>query len=293
MKGDKTHRDQHSDNLPADLFSGAKIPWEKTKEDVWQDLSVHLQEEPSSQPGLVPKLPGKQWLAMAASLALLLAVGSFFRFHTRTLESKHGEHLSLELPDGSVVELNAVSTLKFHPYWWRVSREVSLDGEAFFVVEKGGNFKVVSTNALTEVLGTSFNVYTRGQEYRVACHSGKVKVSSMLSDESVVLSPDMQATLKPSGAIEVFTLEQEEGSPAWKKHMLMFSSVPLRSAFDEIERQYGIKIISPADMDLRYSGNFALDASAEKVLTLLCLPFELRYEQTSANTYTIKPIPVD
>ncbi|MEN8201334.1 MAG: FecR domain-containing protein [Bacteroidota bacterium] len=290
MKRNKVHKNQQTDpDLSSEFLSRAKIPWEKSKEDIWQDLSDHLQEGQPSKVIIPGKLPGKQWLAMAASIALLLAVASFLRFSTRTLETLPTEHASLELPDGSVAELNAVSTLKFHPYWWWLSRDVHLEGEAFFKVEKGSKFKVSSSHAVTEALGTSFNVYSRGSDYQVVCHSGKVKVSSRLSDDVALLAPEMKASMDPSGAIQVVDLDQMEESPGWQNNLLMFSSVPLRLVFDEIERQYGIKIITPREMDLRFSGNFALESSVENVLTLLCMPFDLRYEQTSGKTYSILP----
>jgi len=294
MKKDKTYKEQHTDpDLSAEFLSRVKIPWEKSKDQVWQDLSEHLQEESPSKVIPINKLPGKQWIAMAASIALLLAVASFLRFHTRTMETLATEHASIELPDGSIAELNAVSTLKYHPYWWWASREVSLEGEAFFTVNKGSSFRVSSAKALTEVLGTSFNVFARESDYRVVCHTGRVKVSSQLSEEVAILTPGMQASLDPSGVFQVVTLDQMENSPGWKDQLLMFSSVPLRLVFDEIERQYGIKILTPFPLDRRFSGNFALDASVENVLSLLCRPFDLRYEQNSGNTYTILPAQVD
>lgn len=294
MKKDKTTKNQHSDpDLSADFFSRAKIPWEKSKEQIWQDLSEQLQEESPSKVIPLNKLPGTQWILMAASIALLLAVASFLRFYTRNLETLATEHASFQLPDGSVAELNAVSTLKYHPYWWWASRKVSLEGEAFFRVTKGSSFRVSSSKAVAEVLGTSFNVFARGAEYRVVCHTGKVRVTSQLSEEMAVLTPGMQASLNASGIISVVTLEQLENSPDWKDQLLMFSSVPLRLVFDEIERQYGITILTPQALDRRFSGNFALDVSVENVLSLLCRPFDLRYEQNSGNTYTILPARVD
>ena len=293
MKRDKTHRKVSDPDLTPEFLSRAKIPWEKKKEEVWQDLSVHLQEEPPARVIFMGKLPGKPWIALAASIALLLAVVSFFRFYTKTLKTLPTEHVSWELPDGSLAELNAVSTLSYHPFWWWISREVHLEGEAFFTVEGGSKFSVSSEHAVTEVLGTTFNVYARCSDYRVECHSGKVKVRSRLSDDEVVLTREMQASQDPSGAIEVHMLDQVHMAPAWKNKVLMFSSVPLRLVFDEIERQYGILIRTPPELDRTYSGNFALDASVENVLTLLCLPFDLRYEQTSGNTYQILPALVE
>jgi len=294
MKRDKTNKKQEKDpDLSADFLSRAKIPWEKSSEEVWLDLSDHLQEEQASRVIFRRKLPGSQWIAMAASIALLLAVASFLRFYTRTVETLPAEHASHKLPDGSLAEINAVSTLSYHPFWWRISREVKLEGEAFFNVEEGSNFRVSSEKANTEVLGTTFNVYARESDYRVECHSGRVKVTSKLSDDMAVLTPEMQATIDAFGAIQVVNLDQMENGPDWKNNLLMFSSVPLRLVFDEIERQYGIRILTPIHLDRRYSGNFALDASVDNVLTLLCMPFDLRYEQTSRNTYTIQPVQTD
>lgn len=293
MKRDKTHRKSTDPDLSEKFLSRAQIPWEKSKEEVWRELSDHLQEEQAPRAIVGTKLPGRPWIAMAASVTLLLAVASFMRFHVRTVETLATEHFSCELPDGSLAEINAVSTLTYHPYWWWASREVKLEGEAYFKVENGSKFRVRSENAETEVLGTTFNIYSRGADYRVVCHSGKVMVSSRLSDDAVLLTKEMQASLDPSGAIRVVSLDQTQDAPGWKNNLLMFSSVPLRLVFDEIERQYGIKILTPRELDRSYSGNFALDASVENVLTLLCLPFDLRYEQNSGNTYTILPIQTD
>jgi ferric-dicitrate binding protein FerR (iron transport regulator) len=293
MKRDKTNKHPSDPDLSGEFFSRAKIPWEKSREEVWMDLTDQLQEEHPPRVIVRRMLPGNRWIAMAASITLLLAVASFLRFYSRTLETLPAEHASYELPDGSLADLNAVSTLSYHPFWWWISREVKLEGEAFFRVEEGSTFRANSENAYTEVRGTSFNVYARKTDYRVVCHSGSVQVSSKLSDETVVLNPEMQASIDASGAIQVATLDQMESTPGWKTRMLMFSSVPLRLVFDEIERQYGIRIRTPFPLNHRYSGNFALDASVENVLTLLCLPFDLRYEQTSGNTYTITPIRTD
>ena len=72
-------KQEHKD-LSKGLFSGADIPWEKSKAEIWTELEKGLEKEDRS-PVLVRRmLPGKQWLALAASLLLLLSVGSFMRF---------------------------------------------------------------------------------------------------------------------------------------------------------------------------------------------------------------------
>jgi ferric-dicitrate binding protein FerR (iron transport regulator) len=235
------------------------------------------------------QLPGKQWLALAASLVLLLSVTGFMRFYSVKTFTPAGVHTSLNLPDGSVVEVNAATSIKYHPYWWFLSRRVDLEGEAFFTAEKGRKFQVVSDLGTTEVLGTTFNVFARGSNYQVSCHTGRVRVSGAMTDQSVILSPNEQAELEESGALKVSPLDIPRQAPGWTRNLIMFSSAPLSLVFEEIERQYGIVIETPAEMQQVYSGNFSLDQSVENILSLLCLPFDLTYERQTGNNYLVYP----
>jgi len=289
----KNHRDMKNKKDPSDLgerlFSGAEIPWEKSKAEVWRDLEPRLVKEDQSPVLVRRQLPGKQWLALAASLVLLLSVASFMRFYSVNIDTPAGVHTSLNLPDGSGVEVNASTSLSYHPYWWFLSRKVELEGEAFFTVEKGRKFRVVSDLGTTEVLGTTFNVFARGDNYQVSCHTGSVRVSAAAKDLSVILSPNELAELEDSGALKVRSLDTPAQAPGWTRNLIMFSSAPLRLVFDEIERQYGIVIETPAEMQQVYSGNFSLDQSVENILSLLCLPFDLRYERQTGNSYLVYP----
>ncbi len=291
MKQENRHKNKKND--PAELsglfLSHSRISWEKSKGEVWNDLEDLMAKEDQSPVRVRHLHPNRQWLALAASLVLLLSVSSFMRFYTVKTYSPQGVHASLQLPDGSGVELNASTHLSYHPYWWFVSREVKLDGEAYFKVEKGRTFRVVSGKASTEVLGTTFNVYARGEDYIVTCHSGSVRVSEDLTGSTVTLSPRERSILNASGGFSVSRLENAPDSPGWTGNMLMFASTPLRLVFEEIERQFGIVIEIPAEMPQVYSGNFSIDQSVENILSLLCLPFDLEYELQTGNKYLVYP----
>src|SRR5690606_37544042 len=84
---------------------------------------------------------------------------------------------SIELPDGSQVLLNANSQLTWAGDWKSLKqRTVELVGEAFFeVVRTGGlHFEVMTPHVRIDVLGTEFNVKSRGTETNVFLQSGKV-----------------------------------------------------------------------------------------------------------------------
>jgi ferric-dicitrate binding protein FerR (iron transport regulator) len=293
MNQENRHRDKPNDpeGLSDLFFSSANIPWEKSKEEVWNDLEKRIAEEDRPPVLIQGLLPGRQWLAMAASLLLLLSVSAFMRFYTVKTICPQGVRTSLQLPDGSEVELNASTRVSYHPYWWFISRKVELEGEAFFHVEEGRKFRVVSSSAYTEVLGTTFNVFARGQDYMVTCHTGSVRVTEASTGSNVTLAPEEKSVLNPGGGFTVSKVLNHRPEPGWTDNLIMFGSTPLRLVFDEIERQYGIVIETPEVMQQVYSGNFSLDQPVENVLSLLCLPFDLEYERQTGTKYLVYPSP--
>jgi len=293
MKQENRHTDKHDDpkGLSDLLSSGMKIPWEKSKAQVWDELERKIDVQDRSPEPVVRTLSGRQWFALAATVTLLLAVAGFMRFYTVKTFCPYGVHTAVELPDGSEVELNAYTRIAYHPYWWFISREVDLDGEAFFQVEKGKKFRVVSSNATTEVLGTTFNVYSRGEDYIVTCHTGSVKVTDRASKKSVILSPEEKSVLNPKGGFTVSRVPDPRTEPGWTKNLIMFGSTPLQLVFEEVERQFGIVIETTEELQEVYSGNFSLDQPVENILSLLCVPFDLEYERQSGNKYLVYPSP--
>jgi len=293
MNQEKRHTDKHDDpKVLSDLLSsGMKIGWEKSKTQAWDELERKINVQDHSPEPVVRTLSGRQWLALAATVTLLLSVAGFMRFYSVKSFCPYGVHASVELPDGSEVELNASTRIAYHPYWWFISREVELEGEAFFQVEKGKRFRAVSSNATTEVLGTTFNVFARGEDYMVTCHTGSVKVTDRASKKSVILSPEEKSILNPTGGFTVSRVADPRTEPGWTKNLIMFGSTPLQLVFEEVERQFGIVIETTEEIQEVYSGNFSLDQPVENILTLLCVPFDLEYERQSGNKYLVHPSP--
>lgn len=287
----ENRQDHRNNKTGEEKLKGARIAWSKSREEAWKNISARIGEQDRTRPAVRRLNPGKSpWVAVAASLLLLLAISIFMRSYTRTIETISSEHLTHHLPDGSTVEINAKSTITYHPFWWFATRQrqVSLEGEAFFRVKKGRRFAVESSQATTSVLGTSFNIYSRNSHYHAQCHSGQVKVSSRLCESSVVLKKGEEARMDPSGVVLKNQIKHQREVPAWTEHLVLFISTPLELVLQEIERQYGIVIEGPENIDLRYTGNFSLDESVENVLALVCRPFGLEYEQHTGKMYRIK-----
>ena len=282
-----TKKENDLQDLTNDLFERTEIPFDKSREEVWKDLSGKIHAGESAGSSTRPVFFRYQRVAVAATLALLLSAGVFSRLYRVKTVCPPGESMTLELPDGSMAELNGNTTLYVHPLWWPLSKKVYQEGEAFFRVKEGRKFTVHTKPGITEVLGTSFTVFARDNRFHVTCHSGRVQVKESSSKHSVTLSTNERADLKKGGAFGIKKVNVDPHSPAWKNRHLVFTSTPFREVMDEVELYYGIQIEYPENKDLVYTGNFKLDQSAEKTLSLICRPFNLTYEKRSESEYRI------
>lgn len=286
MKQNYKHIDPDSNpgDMPESFFQRVDIQFAKTREEAWAELEQKLNEAP------VPKISNfkfqKTFFAIAASIILLAGIFSLFRFYTTSVYCPAGEHLSVALPDGSTVKLNAESRISYKKFWWNFARQVEFEGEAYFEVQKGKEFEVISRLGTTEVLGTSFNIYSRGDEYNVTCITGKVKVTSGTASEAV-LSPEYEARVDASGNIVVVKESKAGESHSWVNNMFHFTARPLPLVLDEIGRQFKITFTTKVNLDYSYTGYFSKDRTPEDILNLVCKPFGLTFARISGNEYEI------
>jgi len=280
--GNKTYKPQTEMEIGA-FFEKASIPYSSSKEDVWAKLESKLESENSAKTRFLSQ---RIIFAAAASILLLAGVYSFLRFFTQKISSPAGQHYTAMLPDGTTIELNAGSTIAYHPYWYARSRDVQLDGEAFFEVEKGKQFTVESTLGKTIVLGTSFNIYSRENKYSVSCVTGTVKVFSDNKEEAI-LSPGYHAELEKNGNITVSKTQESNTNLEWKNNMFKFTATNLNDVIAEIERQYNVVINTDEMPDLYYTGYFSRDKSIDEVLILIAKPFGINFVKTSENHYRL------
>jgi transmembrane sensor len=276
--------DPYPGNPPEGFFERMEIPHTISKEEAWAAIEQKLSGTPSPR---ISTFKFQRFLyASAAAVILLAGIFSLLYFHTTSIYCPAGQHLSQSLPDGSVITLNADSKISYKPLWWSFARQVKFEGEGFFDVRKGKKFEVSSERGSTTVLGTSFNIYSRGNEYNVTCITGKVKVTSITSAETV-LTPQYEASVNEDGNITMLK-EQEAGvNSSWVNNMFHFTARPLPLVFDEISRQFNITVTSRANLDYSYSGYFSKERPVDEVLDLVCKPFGLTFTKISETEYEI------
>lgn len=187
--------------------------------------------------------------AAAAAVVLLLALGWWWQVQRQTLTytTNFAEWRSVELPDGSQVKLNANSTLRLDRDWSEDhTRRVWLEGEAYFQVQKkpqtGARFQVTTNDLTVEVLGTAFNVHSRGEATEVFLEEGQVRLDiGTDSTGALFLQPgEKLAYSRSRRAILDSGQASAEIHLAWKDGLLRFDKAPMREVLQKIQDIYGI-----------------------------------------------------
>ncbi|PIB27961.1 FecR family protein [Maribacter sp. 4G9] len=216
----------------------------------------------------------RSMLAVAASVVVIFGLYfSFFRTHVTTITADHNG-FSVTLPDESSVILTQGSSIVYNKRSWKQQRDVTLNGEGFFKVEKGSSFAVHAKDAIITVLGTQFNV-KEDNGLVVTCYEGKVSI--MANNKNTILEAGKELNTGMGDApLDVFISE-----PTWISNSLLFKSIPLNKVIENIEKQYGItlQISSAIDLSQNFTGKISSD-NLEEALRALTVPLNLQFEIT-------------
>ena len=230
-----------------------------------------IQTKTASPSKLIKMKPLVYVLTAAASIVLI--IGLFF--NKVTYRTGFGEQLMVSLPDGSTVQLNAVSEISRDRFFWSTDQGVNLIGEAFFEVEKGDGFTVSTSSGTVEVLGTKFNVRTRTSNFGLYCLEGRVRFKASSTGEQAILEKGDALRLE-NDVIEKEELQEQ--IPSWLLGRSSFSNVKFQEVIQELEAQYGIDITSQvAAGQERFTGSFVHD-NLEIALKSVFLPMGFTYE---------------
>lgn len=159
-----------------------------------------------------------------------------------TAETPKGGQYQVQLADGTLVWLNASSSLKFPVRFAGHERMVELRGEAYFEVAHNASrpFIVKTSNQQLQVLGTQFNINSYPDEPVVITTlvEGSVKVQSKHSGKTSVLQPGEQSLLSASQ----FTIRAAnvEEAVAWKNGYFRFQDEKIESIMRKLVRWYKI-----------------------------------------------------
>lgn len=236
-----------------------------------------LQQSTSQSTAVIRSL--RRWWAMAAAIALLLVAGTtWYWTGFVTISTLAQAQERIELPDGSVVTLNSQSNLTYNQRLWSWQREIELDGEAFFDVEPGSSFTTTTPSGIVEVLGTTFNVYSRRARLEVHCLTGQVAVTNTIGNTRTILNPQEAICLHlGNGDKETFS---DSTAPSWQSGTTTYQSATLGRVLDDIEDHFAIQFTRTGiDTEQRFTGAF-LHNDVDVALDMVLAPLGIRYERS-------------
>ncbi len=260
-----------------------------------------------------------------AAAAAILATGSFFAFqyfsgsqdnHQQAIRehneisTRPGSKSRVQLPDGTIVMLNAGSKLAYNKDFGKGIREVTLTGEAFFDVKKMKSVPfVIHTSSIDiKVLGTVFNVkaYPEDKKTETSLIRGSIEVTIRnRPNDKIILSPSEKLVVEENEVTEalkavankkdvatavntlmsVNKLKYEADSTVaetlWIENKLVFRDESFEDLAVKLERWYSIDL-EITDNQLqrrRFSGIFE-NETIEQALEALKMTVPFKHEQT-------------
>lgn len=203
-----------------------------------------------------------------------------------------GEQMRVVLQDGTAVQLNSASCLRYPKKFGLFRRAVELSGEAYFDVAKDKIRPfVVSLDGLdVKVTGTKFNVkdYSSDDYIRVTLDEGSVLLQTP-SGKEYPLQPHESAEFdRRSGMCRIIVLDHPGEVSAWRSNSLNFYLAPLKEIIQVLQRQYDVRFVVSDSALLK--SRFTLSTSkvnVEDVLEDLSAVSYISFEQVEDGVYAV------
>ena len=168
----------------------------------------------------------------------------------------YGKDYTVHLPDGSRVKLHPGSRISYPTRFVGSTRQVSLTGEAYFMVAKDASkpFIVKTGNVYTRVLGTEFNVKSWNEEgmsnHEITLVEGRIEISAVKGNTSAphptasrILKPGQQARF--SAHSSSFDIDEVDTYPytMWRDNYFYFDNINMKEMLLAIGQRYNMSVV--------------------------------------------------
>ena len=289
------HQTQFSDTIH--ILEASKLYFKPQvhPEKAWAKIQAHISAEESQRP-----VKKRRWMPFVAACLICCILGSvIYKYRTgaeeeyQFLSNTNGKQAKYILPDSSVVYLGGGSKLKYPKDFTGKTREVYLDGEAFFdVVHQAEHpFTVATGDITTVVLGTSFNIKAYGHEDRIAVtvKTGKVAVMAKTRGHNKViryLLPDDQISINTQNGLYTFSETDADDVISWIRRDFIYYNTSLQDIVMSLEHHYGVEIefTDPELSKVRLTAKFK-NISLSETMDNLTILSGLAYTQNGNHLY--------
>lgn len=269
------------DSNPYDRYSDTTSAWANLNERIVREGNIVLEKPILKMNSL------NYFIRIAAVILLILAVGiptvyysvNGFGNNSPIQHRSENGSLTVDLPDGSRVYLNAGSNLEYKKDF-EDQRDLKLEGEAYFDVMSDPRkpFRVNTGKVVVTVLGTSFNVReTKDNMVQVFVESGKVRMDLKKDSESLILTPGQLG--EANGHLK--TRSQDDANYlSWKTKDFKFVDEPVEKILEVLQESYHVDVHSdiPDLNEMRLTTSYS-DQSFEAILATICTALNINFEK--------------
>ena len=257
----------------------------------WNRLHSRLEQDGLLEKRTVPNRPIFLPVALkwAASLIILITASIFIVREINTTQPEMFTLLNGEknatfvttLEDGSVVYLAENTSISYPEHFQKNSREISLNGDAFFDIRKNPKSPfIIETDLIKiKVLGTSFNVKTANKEYpSLSVNTGVVEVTLKKGGSSTRIKAG-ETVIIHEGNLEVVATKDFDQFTRYMSRM-HFKDERLEDIIGVLNKNYKDVVfeISPDIKDRLLTATFSKD-SQDSLVQLICSALNLKYTQ--------------
>lgn len=199
----------------------------------------------------------KFWTTGLIILSLLL-ISLFFLIDNRSsIHAPKGQTIEHIMADNSKIILSPNSQILYKEEGWKNNRTIELSGQAYFQVEKGSEFSVMTPEGKVTVIGTEFEVRESDNFMQVQCMEGSVRFESS-ADKYVILNQGDKAIMNNSviSSVQKHDLNHAE----FLSGKIKYENIPPVELSKEIERFYNIDVTLKENIGTqKFTGILLLD----------------------------------
>jgi ferric-dicitrate binding protein FerR (iron transport regulator) len=286
-------------------------------------LETHQIEETPKTGKIRSFIQGYYKVAVVVTIILATGFGAMYVYFAKKMDAGSGQFVEMmaprgsrsfaTLPDGTKVWLNSGSKIRFSKKYGTGTRDVNLDGEAYFVVAKNKAvpFVVHTSDIKITALGTAFNVKAYRDEAIIGTtlDEGSVKIEPCLNTTNtspLILKPKQSAAYsKSSTSVTLHEMVEEHGGrelvtkhvlvppkqlkvirpmdtrifTSWKEAKWIFRHEQMDDLVRKLERKYDVTFVFEDEALKEYSFTGSLkDESIEQVLEVIRLVAPISYK---------------
>jgi ferric-dicitrate binding protein FerR (iron transport regulator) len=248
--------------------------------------------------------PLSVWLKYAAAVIIVVLLSlNLYKMERNeaditmnVIEVPKGERANITLSDGTKIWLNAESKLTYPSQFTAKTREICLEGEAYFAVTKNKKHPFIVKNSLfdLQVTGTEFNVQAyNGENAEISLKEGGVIVHAANSYDPIIMKPNDQVLYTTDGQT-ICKHSDMSAIDSWTRDAIFLTDKPLSDILKTLERKYNVSILlsDSSLVNVRFTCHTRPGTSLAEVLDLLKETRQINYEFRNNNLIIINHMPM-